>query len=139
MNVLQIVHLAEEYQAGLIIRKCKQEMTAWLQSELENAKQSSNYLFENSERARTCLKILLDANSLNYKDVVQQACSVIGRFGHAVFTGTLLPKYGYHSYHGREKNDPITDCKNLFNKLPQNLKYLLLQTRLSLIDNMDMK
>lgn len=90
-NVLQLVKIADEYQTTSIVEKCKKVMKDLLQSNLK-----SNLLFEPGSvnldrlrRARTCLKILTTAKSVEYEAIITEACQTIGRFGHAIFTGTV--------------------------------------------------
>ncbi|XP_045206745.2 uncharacterized protein LOC123558986 [Mercenaria mercenaria] len=164
-NVLSVVYIAEEYQAKLIIRKCKDFMSEWLQSELESARTTSSDL-EKLGRVRTCLRILSTAETLQYNAIVEEACKVIGNIGHAIIIGTLSESKEYERKQSQKGNiyeepsnedplaeepsnedplaeehsneDPLADCKTLFDKLPEQLKYKLMVARQELCDSIEM-
>ncbi|XP_060585970.1 BTB and MATH domain-containing protein 38-like [Ruditapes philippinarum] len=142
-NVLILVHIAEEYQAGLMITRCQSFMSDWLKSELALAHQTTS-LENRVKSAKTCLRVMSEANSLQYETLVNEACTVIAHFGHGIFTGTVQ----YQNYMGfsfsQSKNpvdnlaNAVNDCKKLFDNLSIELKYKLIHKRLELCDNLEM-
>ncbi|XP_060558119.1 BTB and MATH domain-containing protein 38-like [Ruditapes philippinarum] len=142
-NVLSVVHIAEEYQAELMITRCQSVMSDWLKSELALA-QTPTSLEDRSRRARTCLRVMSEANSLQYETLVKEACTVIAYFGHVIFTGTVLLPPSYSKFAIRQRkiltnvDNPVSDCKKLFDNLSIELKYELIQKRLKLCDTLEM-
>lgn len=138
---MQLVKIAEEYQTTFIIEKCKKVMETLLESNIEWSfpfcRPDNLYMLR---RARSCLKILTTAKSLEYEEIITNACKTIGCFGHAIFTGTVTKGevYPNKNFQKRENEDPIEDCRKLFEELSDALKNELLLQRLRRCDNLEM-
>ncbi|XP_053391180.1 uncharacterized protein LOC123544577 [Mercenaria mercenaria] len=147
-NVLDVVGIAEEYQVDLLIMRCKNVMTKWLESELEYVKGYGIGDTTLRERTANCLTILHKALECRYTTVVDHAITIISKFGYGVFSGTLKlgpkgsninttrnnssPSRGNYIHGDSKEGD--SKCQKLFSTLPDNIKYRLLVERLMTCD-----
>lgn len=131
-NALRICAIADEYQCPIIIKKCKEVMVVMLSEVTET---NPNNM---ASASRTCLQILIKADSLDYEDVVTKAVSSIVRFGYKYFTGKPRPNNPKYIVYGSNAAEPILlDCKALFDSLRDTLKLRLLSERLDQCDKSD--
>lgn len=151
-NVLRVSPLAEEYQATLLIQKCKKAMEVWVDSGKEEERQYPTA--EKTVRvSKICLQILVNAISLHYEDVIEKAVQTIAKFGYIYFTGTARKQDVYFkkvknkhiSFSCQDQQEKIVpyepeineleNCKTLYDSLSDQMKVRLLSTRLLLWDD----
>lgn len=132
-NVLRICAIAEEYQSALIIKKCKDVMVFMLFSHSSSTSPKSM-----ASASRTCLQILIEADSLQYEDIVTKAVSSIIRFGYKYFSGQPRPSSPKYSLPASKETESILlDCRALYDSLRKSLKIRLMSERLNRCDESD--
>ncbi|XP_053404929.1 uncharacterized protein LOC123555594 [Mercenaria mercenaria] len=149
-NVLRIAPIAEEYQVASVVTSCKSKMKNWLDKELQEAKRNTSTT-EHIVPIRKCLTIPTTALSLNYETETAYAVDIIARLPHRIYYGSYQPdtiKSNYHHYLNNKKKvngvdvkirEIIAECRQLFLKLPAELRCTLLSKRLALYQDNEIK
>lgn len=138
-NVLGIVPIAEEYQVAPVIKNCKYFIRSWLAKKVNEAE--DNPIKNQVIPAKHCLTILATVLSLNYDDLVDYAVECITKFKHRIYCETsgqdnTVPVFGNCTpMWVRNCEETIKDCREIFNKLPAEVRCKVLSKRLALYPN----
>ncbi|XP_060592748.1 uncharacterized protein LOC132747393 [Ruditapes philippinarum] len=150
-NVLSLALIAEEYQVAIFITRCKNVMWDWLRMSVKGT--NSEYTTANDLRkyAANCLLILHKALECRYAEITDEAISSVCKFGYGVFSGRLrlnmnlsvrlmgLSRTARTCYITAADEDvEKSECYDLFEDLPEDIKYKLLTERLILCESNNM-
>jgi hypothetical protein len=150
-NVLSLALIAEEYQVAIFITRCKKVMCDWLRMSLKG--NNTDYTTDNRLRkhAANCLLILHKALECRYAEITDEAISSVCKFGYGVFSGRLrlnmkwpgiimgLSRTARTCYITAADEDvEKSECYDLFEDLPEDIKYKLLTERLILCESNNM-
>ncbi|XP_045206742.2 uncharacterized protein LOC123558983 [Mercenaria mercenaria] len=160
-NVLALVSLAHKYQMDLLLNRCKEKMLDMLHRlEKEKNKESPS---ERCRAVGNCFEILIKADNTKLEDLSTAAIQVIASFGYTTIIGSPPPVFGqvgtplrsfsqvastgtgetngataYKEDKQRDVaatiDDPIKQCKELFENIPDDLKVRVLSQRLAFCD-----
>jgi hypothetical protein len=130
-NVLDIISIAEEYQVTRIINRSKPLLKKWLNDEFETARKGK-YTEDYVKPARNCLYILKTAVMVNYSELVTLGVEIVSQFGHRIYLGL-------HKTYFIAKKEMFSECTEVFNSLPADVKYDVLARRLALYPDNDFK
>ncbi|XP_060566352.1 kelch-like protein 38 [Ruditapes philippinarum] len=130
-NVLDMIHIAEEYQVTRIVYQCKLCLKQWLNDEFETARKRK-YIEDYVKPARNCLYILKTAVVVNNSELITLGVEIVSQFGHEIYLGL-------HKTDFIPDKKMFSECTEVFKSLPADVKYDVLARRLALYPDNNFK
>lgn len=131
-NVLRILPIAEEYQVNSAVLMCKaiiRNIVLSLKKELPKSVYhfvSSGSYEKQLKSLRRCLNVLSTAICISYQDFIGQCIGIAACYSTGLYTQTRLVI---------PENTLQSECKELFEKLPAEIRCQILSKRLFSCEN----
>jgi hypothetical protein len=130
-----------------IVYKCKTCLKKWLNDENVTARRGKS-INDYVKPARNCLYILQAVAILNDIELTTLCVRIVSQFGHRIYFGSYSP----NTINGKELKERISDkgkcttvkeiiseCTEVFKRLPADVKYNVLAQRLTFYNDNDFK